>query len=447
MTANTKRELIRISTSGLSDKMAPVLDYFFKHSAKKHCQQVDVSQAQAVIIDIDSIEGRALFKELPDSYRDKPLIALSVRDPQQNGIIHVQKPVNADDLLSAIERVRSLIAADSGQPKHEDKPKKKQPPAKAKAKAKTKAVQNDQPVSQQDLSDIRKIRRRNLEAKLDINLAIIQQSQQELDDTLSTVERTGEHTLRLVVDADSETTEILNPSGPDKQDRILGSAPDIDLDDPYQVQKRSYNPDDYLQGFLFKAIRDSRRKNKPAMLSISEYSIVTLPDDNMALINFSESQLHALSSIPLSERTMTVFFPEDALLEEFRARSKSIKLYSLLWKVAIMASRGRIPVGTNIKAPVHLKQWSSVAKHVQLFQHAEAIARLWQEQPLSLVETIEKLNIPQRNVFTFYSACRAIGIATIEQDGDDDGSNTQLSASKKQNENIMNKFMRKFKQS
>ncbi len=439
MTPNRSPEPIKISTLGISEKMSPVLDYFFKHTAKKHCQLVDTPRSEAIIIDIDSIEGKALFRDLPDTFRDKPLIVLSVRDPQQAGVIHVQKPLNAETLLSAIDSLRYQLPPESGKPRSREHNQGKE-------SAHIKEKQNKQDSTpKQDNKISSKPRREVKEAMLDINLAIIQQSQQELDDTITTAEQTGNQKLRLVVDTDSTTNEKSTPDHPGKHDRIIGSAPDIDLDDTRQIEKRSYNPDDYFQGFLFKTVHDSRRKNKPAMLNISEYSIVTLPDANTALIDLSESQLQALSSIPLSERTMTVFFLEDAQLERFRSQSKSIRLYSLLWKAAIMASRGRIPFGTNIKAPVYLKNWSNIAKHLLQFQHAEEIARLWEKQPVSLEETINKLKIPQRHVFTFYSACRAIGIASTAQDAD--GPITQQGKSSKQNVNIMNKLIRKFKHS
>lgn len=439
MNSNETHILIKVSTLGLSEKMSPVLDYFFKHSATNHCLQVDALHSQAIILDIDSIEGKAVFKEIPDKYRDKQLIVLSVRKPEQENIIYVQKPVKAEALLAAIDKVRTLVAKESVKTSHTNHFNKNTPIALKK--------NSEYKISNSDIAIRKKAPQINKASNLDINLAIIQQSQQELSETISPQDQAEVKKLRLVERTVSSKVDKSNSGRPDKNDRIIGSAVDIDLDNPEQLKNRFYNPDDFFQGFLYKTILESKRQNKPAMLNISEYSIVTLPNANTALIDASESQLQALSSIPLSERTMTIFFLGDAQLKKFSARSKPVKVYSLLWKAAIMASRGRIPSGTDINATVKFRQWSTIVDHVLQFEYAKTIASLWEEQPLSLIETIKKLNIPQRYVFTFYSACYAIGIASMNLNEKVGWLNTKQSLNMAQNKSLMNKFFNKFKHS
>jgi len=39
------------------------------------------------------------------------------------------------------------------------------------------------------------------------------------------------------------------------------------------------------------------------------------------------------------------------------------------------------------------------------------MAALWLNHPLPLLDMAERLSVPQRNVFSFYTACAALGLA------------------------------------
>ena len=85
-------------------------------------------------------------------------------------------------------------------------------------------------------------------------------------------------------------------------------------------------------------------------------------------------------------------------------------LPSLFWKVALWASRGRLPEGTSLTQPIFLRRWPNFTR-LQVTPYAFAIAALWAEQPRSLLDTARHLQIPQRYVFAFYSAAKSLQLA------------------------------------
>jgi hypothetical protein len=89
---------------------------------------------------------------------------------------------------------------------------------------------------------------------------------------------------------------------------------------------------------------------------------------------------------------------------------KTDHLDVLLWKLALWASRGRVPVGTDLEWPVFLKHWPNLTRLLEP-PHATRIASLWAHQHFSLASSAATLGIPQRYVFAFFSGCAALGLA------------------------------------
>ena len=420
-------ELINVATLGINTKMSQILDYFCKHSAAGYCKHVTPAEAQVIILDIDSLDGKTLLREMPEQYRDKALIVLSVNQPERDDVIYVKKPLKAETLLSAINNTRTLFSSSSSNKIYFDR-------FLPDTQTGSHLVAEDKSSSMAPASHLQTVSSKR-ESKVDINLAIIKQGQQELEKIYST------KTVRSqkLVESEKRLTDRW-------RDRIIGTAPDVNLDNKEDLYHRSYNPDDYLQGFLHQSILKAKRYNKPVLQSISEYSIIILPNADTVLIDARESQLQALSSIPLADLTMTVIFLDDEQLKKYSTHAHPIPLYDLLWKSALIASRGRIPVDTDLYSPINFSRWSSISSHVLLFKHADTIATLWQQESISLVETLQRLNIPQRYVFAFYSACKAIGIVSANH-AETEQHNSEPLTQNIQKTTIMNKFFNKFRPS
>jgi len=87
---------------------------------------------------------------------------------------------------------------------------------------------------------------------------------------------------------------------------------------------------------------------------------------------------------------------------------------SFKWIVALWCSRGRVPEGVDVTQPVYLRQWPNLTR-LELIPHAVQIASLLYEHPRSLIDMAKQLDIEQRYVFAFFSACKSIGLSDVSR--------------------------------
>ena len=123
-----------------------------------------------------------------------------------------------------------------------------------------------------------------------------------------------------------------------------------------------------------------------------------------------DQHLRSLASVPIGKEDVSLSVLKSELPLETLSQGSRRDLNVLIWNLTLIACRGRIPLGTDPMAPVTLHHWPNLTR-LQLFPHAFRIAALWMRKPSSLRDTAETLNIPQRYVFAFYSATKALGLA------------------------------------
>ncbi len=221
----------------------------------------------------------------------------------------------------------------------------------------------------------------------------------------------------------------------------IGSAPDIDQDDPEQLASAQYNPVVYFQSHIQRAARKAGKYRKAVLLTMPHGSLVVVSDGKSALLDIKESRLHAFCAIPINDETLTMIFMEEDALQKYRANATPVALVQILWKAAIWASRGRFPIKTSLNNKVIFRDWPDIS-HLLLFPHALRIAALWADQPCSLIETARTLEIHQRYVFAFYSASNAIGIAYVRGgDGSENDRDDSKPAKKTRAPGLLNRML------
>ncbi|MCG6863511.1 MAG: hypothetical protein LJE70_19970 [Chromatiaceae bacterium] len=187
----------------------------------------------------------------------------------------------------------------------------------------------------------------------------------------------------------------------------IGSTPDIDAGDPRQVGKAQYDPDRFLAGTVSRAAAMAERDQRPVSVAGPSWSIVIRPNPTRAFVNIENVHLRTLATLPLQGDVNTTVLSH----EESKRTYDGVKwrMPTLQWMLTLMAARGRVPVGTDLNAKVKLMHWPNLTR-LQAFPNAMRIASLWSRQPVSLMESAAVLGIPQRYVFSFYSAVQAIGV-------------------------------------
>jgi len=184
-----------------------------------------------------------------------------------------------------------------------------------------------------------------------------------------------------------------------------------------------YNPQEFLQGELQTLVESSRQKEITVKLNITssdaEHEIYLLmPDLDRVVHRLSTTQLAQLCGTPafLLQLTTKRLGHKASLTLEIEAHQKKLgePLQSFLWRVARYTSYGRLPLGTDITSPAYLAHWPNFTR-LPANDNAMRIAALLVEKPQPLPLVAKVLNISLREVFSFYSAAHALGIAGISQ--------------------------------
>jgi len=91
------------------------------------------------------------------------------------------------------------------------------------------------------------------------------------------------------------------------------------------------------------------------------------------------------------------------------AGGRWMRAEDVLWNVALWTSRGRLPKGTDPRQPQRLMAWPNFTR-VAAVPNAMRICALWSRETISPVDVARRLQLPQRVVFTFYSAAVSAGL-------------------------------------
>ncbi|MDO4794314.1 MAG: hypothetical protein Q4A28_00005, partial [Brachymonas sp.] len=190
----------------------------------------------------------------------------------------------------------------------------------------------------------------------------------------------------------------------------IGSAADIDLNDPASSEKIFYHPENFLQGHVQHVLRLAAKNGTPMRLAgIGFKAIVIDPAHQCVVSAVPLRSLLSAGRIPLAYKNMQLssISSQEALrlAQDFETYSTE----SILWQLALCASRGRLPANTSLDVPISLTHWPNLTR-LQAPPHAARIFSLWVRQGGSLRQTVESLDVPQRYVFALYSACSAIGL-------------------------------------
>ena len=198
---------------------------------------------------------------------------------------------------------------------------------------------------------------------------------------------------------------------------FVGNQKDIDLSNVASLANIYYKPSDYLQEQIFYASRISNTDKVAVQVAVKlndKWELITfLPTLQGVFTTLTDFQLRVICTAPkyCSETKLHRYSLEETLILENGPRTKTSiqKTAPFLWKVALWTSRGRIPEGTSLSAPMKLKQWPNFTR-LHTTPNCMRISTLLMDdaRPLKIVAKV--LNVPQRHVFAFYSASYALGL-------------------------------------
>ncbi|MBK1718194.1 hypothetical protein [Thiocystis violacea] len=356
---------------GFDPRARNAIELLFKNRLNGRFVLVEAEQASLCMIDLDRHGGRDLWARHSEANPDRPMILLSMNEVDTQGTTRfVRKPMRPEELVSALTVLADHIQGDAGTPGNGQRRPLGGALIPPRVGGDTKS--GSEPSSPKgEIPSPRPVREEGVAAS-----ALLGNVGQRL------------------AERDTKT--------------FIGSAPDIDPSDREQVAKAQFDPDAYLIGRLSHAVKLARSANRPARLELKHGAITILPHLGQAVIELQQCQLRSLAGIPLAEEQGKVRFVEDVDLVGLPPE-RLWPLDALLWTSALLASRGRVPVGTDLGAEIRLKRWPNLTR-LAVCPNAVRITALLSREPISLITAARTLKIPQRFVFAFFSAAEALDL-------------------------------------
>ena len=206
--------------------------------------------------------------------------------------------------------------------------------------------------------------------------------------------------------ATREVTRLLDP---ERAEEYCGEAPDVPIHDLAGLARIVYDPRAYFQGALERAIAAARRTHQAHAIIGLPSSLVVMPGrSGQVLTRLPPDQFRALCSGTIEAGRLSVGLATSAHLEDV-GNAAPQRDESLLWQVALWSGRGRLRRSIAIDTPVQLVQWPNFTRLVET-PEAMRIAALLALGATTPMAAAARLRVPQRYVFAFVSAARAIGL-------------------------------------
>lgn len=346
--------VLRVCPLGMDERAHQTLRLFFERQLGTSCVLSDEAQAHVVLIDIDGYKSKGILDDQLRKHPERPLILLSLNESETvlpNAVL-VKKPIKIDIFAAALKKLSERIF----RPKPETH------------------------FSAAAEADLQARRARH---------------------------REGSAAAPSHVDSSDVAAMQLQSQN---SSFYIGVTPDADLTDSEQRAKVFYDPHHFLQGHVQRAISQDIGNASMIRLSGAAFQRIDIyPAAREVVATAPGSILFVAGRLPIQIGDVRIQIMDDT--DPLPPKDeKTEHLDVLLWKLALWASRGRVPVGTNLDWPIFLKRWPNLTRMLEP-PHATRIAGLWARQHYSLADTASTLGIPQRFVFAFYSGCAALDLA------------------------------------
>ena len=188
---------------------------------------------------------------------------------------------------------------------------------------------------------------------------------------------------------------------------IISARPlDVDVNNPKEFKKAHYDATNYYQGIVQSAIASCRGKNQIFSLASNWKKIVLFPGNQEIWVDGNDTELKLLAGVKLvhrkakSEEGLRLDVVDPRSINFANVLSQFQNLEAFIWKLACWTSMGRYPKAIDHTKPVYLKNWPNFTR-LLVTPHALRIAALLVEQPRTMPEIAQKLNIKPQYVFIF----------------------------------------------
>lgn len=394
---------LTVALIGVSSRSRAVLDMFFSTQAGHLCRLVDdLAKAQVGIVDLDGPQASTTFAAYRREFQG-PTLALSVRDPELDDAVWLAKPVRPTELLAALTAFQKP-ASQPAPPPNVDAP----PSA-------LNTMQAPEADSGSESTVVTEIEQNQTIDQVATNTqAPATEPATTVADDAPPPESASKPASTSVVEDDAK--DVRRAAGLAETERrrhpSYGTLDDDIYKDSAQCRRCFYDPMDYFQGALQKALAMAGDEQLPVRIHLQadDRGLTIFPGRHSVQSEIREHLLRSLSMVRGGGDSVTFeLLPADTEPASSVGDARLQTEFGLLWKVALWSSLGRAPIGADPQRPVTLLRWPNFTR-IFITKHAIPIATLWSQRPTSLLDTARLLGIEHRYVFSFFAATTAVGI-------------------------------------
>ncbi|WP_415903561.1 hypothetical protein ACMXYR_07675 [Neptuniibacter sp. QD29_5] len=189
--------------------------------------------------------------------------------------------------------------------------------------------------------------------------------------------------------------------------QCCGNAADVDLSRSDERRTIFFNPEGSLLVKMTEAVDLAVKLDQPVEITGLPGQMFVFPDQRLFYTTFSDDFLNQLALTRFGYGELEIEPKGDFQLED-TTKHLAENIESLIWKVALWTSRGRLLNGMD---PEKLMQLT-VQPNFESFQaipDGQEISEVWSGQQMTALDIVRILDIPQRVVFTFMCGAYSLG--------------------------------------
>lgn len=253
--------------------------------------------------------------------------------------------------------------------------------------------------------------------------------------TISSLSLSSDNKTHKVADSLSDK---INNQGSTKNNAI----PKKNVGDIY------YRPEKFLQGKVTAAVKKANQDKESIFIRCwSDRWIIISPGSGYLLENIKDHQLRKVGLDYINDDVIYRNEPlSDKQIEEMAntptEEVKSTPIYKFVWDVTVRTARGRVPAGTSLEDLYVLSEWPNLTRLARI-PNSMRISAFWVDQPQSINNVKESLDIPLEDVLTFFSAASASGLLTLAKRKEDRLVMPEVAKTEKKKQGILSAIMRK----
>ncbi|OUS15092.1 hypothetical protein A9Q88_10975 [Gammaproteobacteria bacterium 50_400_T64] len=351
-----KDNTTNISAIGLNLRSIKTFEFFFKKTCKgRYVLCESHNDANITLVDIDVPGSNNALKEQQLINPKNKFVCLSIADNNKLNLPHIKKPINSASLIAILDSF-----------------------AKVEPSKESKDIVADNTNKTNDL--------------------IARENSRQFNKNRSAL--AGRH-----IGANDDTG-------------FFGDNEDISTKNSKDITKVTYHPKKMFQGAVIEGYHIAKQNNCAIQVTALGISIIIDPSNSKVYTTTPERIFRPICLLETNNKAQFKHLGVEHLKDKvshFQSNKDTddncSDIDTFLWKITLWSSRGRIPEDTDLSVPVYLAHWPNLTR-LDNIPHAPRIAALLISAPDTLCHVAEKLQIPQRYVFGFYSAAHTLNLSS-----------------------------------